>query len=89
MKSYQRGWSIARSHCSLSKAIELIREQKSKIVSDVRQIGEKPGEGVISEKEALFELHKITQIQSAEISAKKPRKRGFPRRGVRPPYELL
>ena len=75
MKSYQRGWSIARSHCSLSKAIELIRERKSKIVSDVGQIGEKPGEGVISEKEALFELHKITQIQSAEISAKKPRKK--------------
>jgi len=44
-------------------------------VSDVGQIGEKPGEGVISEKEALFELHKITQIQSAEISAKKPRKK--------------
>ena len=59
----------------MSKAIELIRERKSKIVSDVRQIGEKPGEGVISEKEALFELHKITQIQSAEISAKKPRKK--------------
>ena len=36
---------------------------------------------VISEKEALSELHKITQIQPAGVSAKKRGKRRFPRKG--------
>ena len=91
MKSYQRGWSIARSHCSLSKAIELIRERKSKIVSDVGQIGEKPGEGVISEKEAPSELHKLPQTRRKEISPKKARRKEISKkkRGGRPRKEKI
>ena len=59
----------------LRRAIELIGERKSKIVSDVGQIREKPRKGVIFEKEALSELHKPPQTRRDEIWAKNPRRR--------------
>jgi len=46
----------------------------------VRHHEEKPGKGVISEKEALSEPHKIAQIQSEEIS-EKPRKTEISEKG--------
>ena len=74
---------------SLRRAIELIRERKSKIVSDVGQIGEKPGEGVIFEKEAPSELHKLPQTRRKEISPKKPRRKKISRKGGRPRKEKI
>ena len=47
----------------------------------IRHHEEKPGEGIISEKEALSEPHKIAQIQSEEISAKKARKTEISEKG--------
>ena len=80
---------VAEGEISLRRAIELARERKSKIVSDVGQIGEKPGKGVISEKEALSELHKPPQTRREEISAKKPRRREISRKGGRPRKERI
>ena len=82
---------VVDSEISLRRAIELIRERKSKIVSDVGQIGEKPGEGVISEKEALSELHKLPQTRRRKISPKKARKKEISKkkRGGRPRKEKI
>jgi len=74
---------VASGELSIHKAIELASKkglEEGGIVT-VTMEEEKPGEGVISGKEALPELHKITQIQSEEISAKKPRKTEISKKG--------
>ena len=55
----------------------------------VRQPEEKPGKGVISEKEAISEFHKPPQTRRREISAKKAGKREISRKGGRPRREKI
>ena len=70
--------SVLNGTLSLRKAIEIL-EGKAKTASHVRQIREKPGEPIISGKEAISETQKIAENRGKRISAEKPR-RGRPRK---------
>ena len=74
-------WKVIEGRLSLNRAIEIIEERSGAMC---HMAHEKPGEGVVSKKEAPSRSLETTKISKKEISAKEPRKREIsekPKRG--------
>jgi len=63
---------VLSGRLSLRRAVEIVEGRRA-AASDVGQIEEKPGEGVVSEKEATSEVEKLGKTRRKCILAKKPR----------------
>jgi len=81
-------WKVIEGRLSLNRAIEII-EERSRAMCHMAH--EKPGEGVVSKKEAPSKPLEAPEVPRKEISPKEPRKREIskkPKRG-RPRKEVI